>query len=49
MVAVRTVGSLVYSETIEEIDRELTQVIEDLDRAIDVEALRLVKKSGAHS
>jgi len=45
MFAARTVGGLVYLETIEEIDRELTKVIEDFDRAVDVEALRLAKKS----
>jgi hypothetical protein len=29
-------------------DRELTRVIEDFDRAVDVEALRLAKKNGKH-
>ena len=39
-------GGLVYSETIEEMDRDLTKVIEDFDRAVNVEALRLVKEAG---
>ena len=29
-------------------DRELTKVIEDLDRAVDIEALRLAKETGKH-
>ena len=29
-------------------DRELTKVIEDLNHAVDVEALRLAKKNGKH-
>ena len=49
MFAARTVGGLVYLETIEEMDRDLTKVIEDFDRAVDVEALRLAKKSSKHS
>jgi len=32
--------------TIEEMDRELTKVIEDFDRAMNVEALRLAKETG---
>ena len=34
---------------VEEIDRELTMVIEEFDRAVDVEALRLAKKTGTVS
>ena len=34
---------------IEEIERELTKVIEDFDRAVNVEALRLVKETGTHA
>jgi len=34
---------------IEEMDRELTKVIEDFMRAVDVEVLRLAKKSGKRS
>jgi hypothetical protein len=44
MVAVRTVGGLVHPQKIEEMERELTEVIEDFDRAMNVEALRLAKK-----
>ena len=32
----------------EEMDRELTKVIEDFNHAVDVEALRLAKKNGEH-
>ena len=39
MIAVRTIGGPVYSEMIEEIDKELTKVIEDFDRAMNFEAL----------
>ena len=49
MAAARTVGGLVYQETIEEMDRELTKVIEDFDRAVNVEALRLAKEAGTHT
>ena len=49
MIAARTVGGLAYQETIEEMDRELTKVIEDFDRAVDVESLRLAKQNGTHS
>ena len=45
----RTVGGLVNPETIEEMDKELTKVIEDFDRAVNVEALRLAKETGTHS
>jgi hypothetical protein len=42
-------GGPAYLETIEEMERELTKVIGDFDRAVDVEALRLAKKSGKRS
>jgi len=35
-------------EKIEEMDKELTKVIEDFIHAVDVEALRLAKKNGKH-
>ena len=35
-------------EKIEEIGKELTNVIEDFNHAVDVEALRLAKKNGKH-
>ena len=49
MTVARTVSGLDYPEMIEEMGRELTKVIEEFDRAVDVEALRLAKKSGAYS
>ena len=52
MIAERTGDALVYSkdkEMFEEMDRELANVIEDFLRAVDVEALRLAKRSGKHS
>jgi len=36
-------------ETIEEMNRELTRVIDDFDRAVNVEALRLAKETGTPS
>ena len=41
-------GGPAYREKIEEMDRELTKAIEDLVRAVDVEALRLAKETGKH-
>ena len=49
MVAERMVGGMVHPEKIEEMDRQLTKVIEDFDRAVNVEALRLSKDTGKHS
>ena len=49
IIAVRTIGGPAYQETIEEMDTELTKVIEDFSRAVDVEALLLAKKNGRHS
>jgi hypothetical protein len=48
MVAGRTVGGLVHPPTIEEMENELTKVIEDFDRAVNVEALRQTKETGKH-
>ena len=45
----RTVGGSVHPEAIEEMDNELTKVIEDFDRAVNVEALRLAKETGKHA
>jgi Cdc6-like AAA superfamily ATPase len=42
-------GGSAYQEAIEEMDRELTKVIEDFDRAVNVEALRRTKETGEHS
>ncbi len=48
MIAERTLSGLVHPERIEEMDRELTKVIEDFDRAMNVEALRLAKETSKH-
>jgi hypothetical protein len=51
MVAERTQFGLINSEVkemIEDMDGELTKVIEDFMRAVDVEALYLTKISGKH-
>jgi len=45
MIAVRALGGLVRPEKIEEMDEELTKVIEDFDRAVNVEALRIIKET----
>jgi len=49
MVAAGVAGGPGHVERIEEMDRELTRVIEDFDRAVNVEALRLAKRSGKDS
>jgi hypothetical protein len=43
IIAARTGGGPGYMEIMEEADRELTKVIEDFDRAVNVVALSLVK------
>ena len=48
MMAARTVGGLVDPGTIGEMERDLAKVIEDFDRAMNVEALRSTKKTGEH-
>ena len=48
-ISARTVGGPARPEVIEEMDRELTKVIEDFDRAVNVEALRLAKETGKHA
>ena len=48
MVAVRAVGGLVHLGAIEEIERDLTKVIEDFERSVDVETLRPIKETGEH-
>ena len=45
MVAARTAGGLAYQEAMEEMDRELTSVVEDFDRAVNVEALLRTKET----
>jgi len=48
MIAERTLSGLAHPHRIEEMSKELTKVIEDFDRAMDVETLRLVKESSKH-
>ena len=45
----RTAGGLAYREKMEEMDGELTKVIEDFSRAVDIEALRFAKNAGTHA
>ena len=44
MITERTLTGLVHPQKIEEMSKELTKVIEDFDRAMNVEALRLAKE-----
>ena len=46
MIAARTVGGLVGPGTIEEIEKDLTKVIEDFERAVNIEVLRRIKETG---
>ena len=46
MAAARSVGGPTYTEMIGEMDKELTRVIEDFDRAMGYETLRLANESG---
>ena len=51
MVAEKTKDGFINSkdkETIDKMDGELTKVIEDFDRAMNIEALRLAKQTGKH-
>ena len=49
MIAERTMSGLMHPERIEEMERELTKVIEDFDHAMNVETLRLAKGTSKHS
>jgi len=49
MIAERTLGGLVRPEKIEEMDEELTKVIEDFDRTVNVEALCVAKETSKQS
>ena len=46
IITVRMGGGL---DAIEEMDKELTKVIEDFDWAVNIEALHLTKESGKYS
>ena len=48
MTTARMAGGPAFPEKIEEMDRELTKVIDDFNHAVNVEALRLAKKNGKH-
>ena len=48
IIAAGVVATLSYQETIKAIDSELTRVVEDFDRAVDVETLRQTKETGEH-
>ena len=48
MITARTVGGSAHPEKIEEMDKELTRVIEDFKHAVDVESLRLAKMNRKH-
>jgi len=45
IIAARTIGGPAYPEKIEEMERELTQVIEDFDCAMNFEALCLADET----
>ena len=49
MIAARTIGGPAYPEMIENMNRELNDVIEDFDRAVYVEALRLANETSKPS
>src|SRR5260370_29672888 len=52
MIAERTVDRFIYStdkEVIDDMSEVLTKVVNDFMRAVDVESLRLAKKTGTHS
>ena len=48
MIAARTTGGTAYQEMIKAIDIELTEVVEDFDRAVNIEALHRTKETGEH-
>ena len=49
MITARMVGGPAYLEKIEEVNEELVEVTEGFDRAMNVEALRLAKRSSKHA
>ncbi len=46
-IAARMIGGPGYPDMIEEIDKELTKVIEDFDCTVNVEALRLANETSS--
>jgi len=49
MIAARTIGDPAYPEMIEEMERELSKVIDDFERAVNVEALRIANETSTLS
>jgi len=47
MIAARRIGGPSYTEIIQEMDEELTKVIDDFDRAVNVESLRLANETSS--
>ena len=45
MIAARTIGGPAYPEMIKEMDKTLTKVIKDFNRAMNFEALRLANET----
>ena len=45
MIAARITGGPTYTKMIEEVNRELTEVIKDFDHAVNVESLRLANET----
>ena len=48
-IVARSLGGPAFTEMIEEMDKELTKVVEDFDRAVGVEALRLANEISKYS
>ena len=49
MITARMGGELAFLEAIEEVDGELTTVIEDFDRVVNVDTLRRTKETGGYT
>ena len=49
MIAARMISGPAYPEMIEEIDRELTKVTDDFNRAVHIEAIRVTNETGKFS
>ena len=48
-IVARSLGGPAFTEMIEEMDKELTKVVEDFDCAVGVEALRLANEISKYS
>jgi len=48
MITARTVSGIENQRRIEGMERDLTKVIEDFDRAVNIEALRRTRETGKH-